>query len=132
VLSDLASAIADSARLVSDFGVAGDRRELFGQVTWVPTAWGALSEAACGGDRAPPQDHAAVSKARRLASAHCTARSGGLPLDRKLEGVVCIRLDAILVTAHADKTAPGRTSTGAAGTSTAPIACAFSAARSRS
>jgi len=36
VLSDLACAIADGARLISDFRVMGDQWELFGQVASVP------------------------------------------------------------------------------------------------
>ena len=48
-----------------------------------------------------------MSKARRHAWAHGTARHGGLPpvrvADRRLEGVTCIRLDATVVTAHSDK-----------------------------
>src|SRR5215471_11985287 len=49
VLSDLACAVADGARAISDFRVMGDQRELFGQVASVPTAWRALKEAAAGG-----------------------------------------------------------------------------------
>src|ERR1700720_3752705 len=44
VFSDLACAIADGARVISDFRVMGDQRELFGPVASVPTAWRALSE----------------------------------------------------------------------------------------
>jgi hypothetical protein len=43
VLSDLACAIADGARVISDFRVMGDQRELFGQVASVPAAWRALT-----------------------------------------------------------------------------------------
>jgi hypothetical protein len=52
VMADLACAIADGARVISDFRVIGDQRELFGPVASVPTAWRALKEAAAGGDRA--------------------------------------------------------------------------------
>ena len=52
VFADLACAIADGARVISDFRVMGDQRELFGPVASVPTAWRALKEAAAGGDRA--------------------------------------------------------------------------------
>jgi len=107
VFSDLACAIADGARVISDFRVMGDQRELFGQVASVPTAWRALKEIAGGGDRARRKVTAAVSKARRHAWAHGIARHGGLPpvqvADRKLEGVTCIRLDATVVTAHSGK-----------------------------
>ena len=102
----LACAIADGARVISDFRVMGDQRELFGQVASVPTAWRALREiAAGGGDRRRPRS--SVAKARRHAWAQGIARHGGLPAvqvaDRKLEGVTCIRLDATVVTAHSDK-----------------------------
>ena len=107
VLSDLACAIADGARVISDFRVMGDQRELFGPVASVPTAWRALKEIAAGGDRRRRKVTAAVNKARRHAWAQGIARHGGLPpvrvADRKLEGVTCIRLDATVVTAHSDK-----------------------------
>ena len=45
VMADLACAIADGARVISDFRVMGDQRELFGPVASVPTAWRALKEA---------------------------------------------------------------------------------------
>ena len=102
VFSDLACAIADGARVISDFRVMGDQRELFGPVASVPTAWRALKETAAGGDRRRRKITAAVNKARRHAWAHGIARHGGLPpvrvADRRLEGVTCIRLDATVVT----------------------------------
>ena len=49
VLSDLACAIADGARVISDFRVMGDQRELFGPVASVPTAWRTLKEIAAAG-----------------------------------------------------------------------------------
>jgi hypothetical protein len=104
VFSDLACAIADGARVISDFRVMGDQRELFGPVASVPTAWRALKEIAAGGDRRRRKVAAAVNKARRHAWAHGIARHGGLPpvkvADKKLEGVTCIRLDATVVTAR--------------------------------
>jgi hypothetical protein len=107
VLSDLACAIADGARVISDFRVMGDQRELSGPVASVPTAWRALSEIARGGDRRRRRITAAVNKARRHAWAHGIARHGALPpvrvADRKLAGVTGIRLDATVVTAHSDK-----------------------------
>jgi len=51
VFADLACAIADGARVISDFRVMGDQGEVIGQVASVPTAWRALKEAAAGGDR---------------------------------------------------------------------------------
>jgi hypothetical protein len=103
VMADLACAIADGARVISDFRVMGDQRELFGPVASVPTAWRALKEAAAGGDRARRKVRTAVNKARRRA----WAQAGPLPpvkiADRQLEGVTCIRLDATVVPAHSDK-----------------------------
>jgi hypothetical protein len=49
VVADLACAIADGARVISDFRVMGDRRELFGLVASVPTAWRTLAEIARAG-----------------------------------------------------------------------------------
>ena len=76
VLSDLACAIADGARVISDFRVMGDQRELFGPVASVPTGWRALKETAAGGDRRRRKVTAAVNKARRHAWAHGIARHG--------------------------------------------------------
>jgi hypothetical protein len=107
VFSDLGCAIADGARVISDFRVMGDQRELLGPVASVPTAWRALREIARGGDRRRRKVTAAVGRARRHAWAQGIARHGGLPpvaiADRKLDGVTCIRLDATVVTAHSDK-----------------------------
>ena len=107
LFADLARAIADGARVISDFRVMGDQRELFGPVASVPTAWRALGEIAAGGDRRRRKVTAAVNAARRYAWARGTARHGVLPLvwvaDRKLGGVTCIRLDATVVPAHSGK-----------------------------
>jgi hypothetical protein len=93
VFSNLACAIADGDRVISDFRVIGDQRELLGPVASVPTAWRALREIADGGDRRRRTVTAAVSRARRHAWAHRIARHGGLPpvrvADRRLEGVTC-------------------------------------------
>ena len=108
MLSDLACAIADGARVISDFRVLGDQRELSGRYASVPTAWRALEETAAGGDRRRRKITAAVNKARRHAWALGIARHGGVPpvrvADRRLEGVTCIRLDATVVTAPAQGT----------------------------
>jgi Transposase DDE domain group 1 len=107
VLADLACSIADGARVISDFRVMADQRELFGLVASVPTAWRTLKEIARGGQRAETRVIAAVSTARRHAWAQVTARHGRLPgvrlADRTLEGVTCIRLDATVTFAHSDK-----------------------------
>ena len=46
VFTDLACAIADGARVISDFRVMGDQGEVFGPVASVPTAWRTLKESA--------------------------------------------------------------------------------------
>jgi hypothetical protein len=79
VFADLACAIADGARVISDFRVMGDQRELFGPVASVPTAWRALSEMASRGDRGRRKVTAAVNQARRHAWAQGAARHGALP-----------------------------------------------------
>ena len=107
VLADLACSIADGARVISDFRVMGDQRELFGLVASVPTAWRTLQEAAQGGTRAGARLTAAVNTARHHAWAQVIARHGALPgvrvADKVLHGVTCIRLDATVVAAHSDK-----------------------------
>ena len=107
VMADLACAVADGARVISDFRVMRDQRELFGLVASVPTAWRTLAEIARGGARADRRITAAVNTARRHAWAQVAARHGALPgvrlADRTLEGVVCIRLDATVTFAHSDK-----------------------------
>ena len=96
--ADLACAIADGARVISDFRVMRDQAELFGLVASVPTAWRTLKEIARGGKRADQRITVAVNAARRQAWAQAVARHGALPgvrvADRTLEGVTCIRLDA--------------------------------------
>src|SRR5213082_645727 len=74
VLADLACAIADGARVISDFRVMGDQRELFGLVASVPTVWRTLDEIARGGERALGKITAAVNAARRRAWAQIAAR----------------------------------------------------------
>src|ERR1700760_1328591 len=103
VFAALACAIADGARVISDFRVMGDQRELLGPVASVPTAWRALKEAACGGDRGRRKVTAAVNKARRAAGAPAGPPPPVRVADRILEGVTCIRLDATVVPAHSDK-----------------------------
>ena len=107
VLADLACAIADGARVISDFRVMADQGELFGLVASVPTAWRTLKEIAAAGPRAEKRIIAAVNTARRDAWAQVAARHGALPgirlADRTLDGVTCIRLDATVTPAHSDK-----------------------------
>jgi hypothetical protein len=107
VLADLACAIGDGARVVSDFRVMSDQRELFGKVASVPTVWRTLDEIASGGTRAGRRITVAVNKARRHAWEQIVARHGALPgvrlADRTLNGVTCIRLDATVTPAHSGK-----------------------------
>ena len=77
--ADLACAIADGARVISDFRTMSDQRELFGLVASVPTAWRTLAEIARGGTRADKRITQAVNTARRHAWAQVTARHGALP-----------------------------------------------------
>src|SRR5260370_6588964 len=56
VFADLACAIADGARVISDFRVMGDQDEVFGQVASVPTPSRTLNDAAA--PRDPPPHNA--------------------------------------------------------------------------
>ncbi len=104
VLADLACAIADGARVISDFRVMSDQTELFGLLASVPTTWRTLKEIAGWGKRAERRITVPVNGARRFAWAQICARHGALPgvrlADRTLEGVTCIRLDATVTVAH--------------------------------
>src|SRR5258707_15531084 len=80
VTADLACAIADGARVISDFRVMSDQRELFGLVASVPTAWRTLKEIARGGIPGGRGDTQAVKTARRRAWALAPARPLPLPL----------------------------------------------------
>jgi Transposase DDE domain group 1 len=107
VIADLACVIADGGEVISDFRVLADQREVHGLVASVPTAWRTLSEIAAGGPRVQARMARAVNAARRNAWRAIAARHGGIPgvrvADKMLEGVICIRLDASVVTCHSDK-----------------------------
>ena len=107
VTADLACTIADGAEVISDFRVLAGQRDLHGLVASVPTAWRTLSEIASGGSRTQARMARAVNAARRQAWAAIVARHGAIPgvrvADKMLEGVICIRLDASVVTCHSDK-----------------------------
>jgi len=107
VLTDLSCAIADGARVISDFRTMTDQQELFGPVASVPTVWRTLDEIAEGGKPAQDRITAAVDTARRWAWTRIEARHGAIPgiriADKTLEGVVGIRLDATVTPAHSDK-----------------------------
>jgi hypothetical protein len=78
VVSDLACAIADGARVISDFRVMSDQRELFGLVA-VPTAWRTMAEIARGGTRADRRITQAVNTARRHAGRRWWPGTGRCP-----------------------------------------------------
>ena len=107
VTADLACAIADGAEVISDFRVLAGQRDLHGLVASVPTAWRTLNEIASGGPRTQARITRAVNAARRQAWAAIVARHGAIPgvrvADKVLEGVICIRLDASVVTCHSEK-----------------------------
>jgi len=107
VTADLACTIADGAEVISDFRILADQRDLHGLVASVPTAWRTLNEIASGGPRLQTRIAKAVNAARRQAWAAIEARHGAIPgvrvADKVLEGVICIRLDASVVTCHSDK-----------------------------
>jgi hypothetical protein len=104
VAADLACTIGDGAEVISDFRVLADQRDLHGLVASVPTAWRTLNEIASGGPRAQARITRAVNAARRQAWAAIVARHGAIPgvrvADKMLDGVICVRLDAIVVTCH--------------------------------
>ena len=107
VLADLACAIADGARVISDFRVMCDQA---GAVRAGGVGADGVADAEGdrrGGTRAERRITAAVNAARRFAWAQVAARHGTLPgvrlADKTLEGVTCIRLDATVTFAHSDK-----------------------------
>src|SRR5882672_4815784 len=85
VLADLACAIADGARVISDFRVMSDQRELFGLVASVPTAWRTLAEITRGGARADRRITAAVCVGAGRGAARRAARDppGGQDAGRR-------------------------------------------------
>jgi hypothetical protein len=107
VLADLATVIAGGAEVISDFAVLGGLREVTGPVASVPTVWRTLNEIAAGGPRAQARITRAVNAARRQAWAGIAVRHGAIPgvavADKKIEGVICIRLDATLTPACSEK-----------------------------
>jgi Transposase DDE domain group 1 len=107
VLADIACAVADGARAVSDFRVLADQKDAFGQVASVPAAYRTLEEIADGGTGTQKKLTAAVNVARRQAWGQGIARHGKLPgvrvADTTLAGVTGIRLDATVTFAHSDR-----------------------------
>lgn len=107
VLADISCAIADGARVISDFRVITDQAEAFGKVASVPTAYRTLDEIAKGGQKTERKLTVAVNKARRHAWSQGVARHGKLPgiriADKMLDEVTGIRIDATVTFAHSDK-----------------------------
>src|SRR5690348_4174647 len=79
VLADLACAIADGARVISDFRVMSDQAELFGLVASVPTAWRTLAEIARAGSRADRRGLGGGKAAPRQAWGQVGGRPGAAP-----------------------------------------------------
>ena len=109
VLADLACAIADGARVISDFRVMGDQAGgvRAGRVGADGVA-DAEGDRAGGGTADRRKLTAAVNTARRYAWAQVVARHGGAARrsgsrTRSWTGVTCIRLDATVTPAHSDK-----------------------------
>ena len=104
VLRDVAVAIADGGRDISDVAVLGEQPRLFGPVASVPTVWRSLNELHA-------QDLAAITAARNAIRPRVweaiAARHGGIPSAPTCYGdlgeVIVIRIDASLIDAHSDK-----------------------------
>ena len=92
VLTDLAVAIADGARAISDLAVLRDQPSLFGPVASTATAWRAL-------DRVSGAHLADLRTGRGVARAAAWA-AGAAP---DLGGELFLDIDATIVIAHSDK-----------------------------
>ena len=102
VFADLACAIADGARVISDFRVMGDQRELFAPVASVPTAWRALSESPPAGP-GPAECHCCGEQGAAARVGAGRTAAAGPDRGPGPQGTACIRLDATVVQAHSDK-----------------------------
>jgi Transposase DDE domain group 1 len=104
VLRDVAVAIADGGRDISDVAVLVEQPRLFGPVASIPTVWRSLNEL----DAA---DLAAITVVRNKVRAGVweaiAARHGAIPpaptCYGDLGGVIVIRIDASLIDSHSDK-----------------------------
>lgn len=92
VLADLAVAVADGARSISDLAGLRDRPDLFGLVASPATTWRALDRVSEG--------HLGRLRDGR-AAARATAWAAGAGPD--LAGELCLDFDATIVIAHSDK-----------------------------
>ncbi|MEU6701762.1 transposase [Pseudonocardia sp. NPDC046786] len=104
VLVDLAVAVADGARTVSEIDVLRDQRELFGQVASDSTCWRLLDRlddtalAQLAAARARAREVVWDQRAERHGRAFPPARVAGRDLD-----VLIIDLDASIVICHSEK-----------------------------
>ncbi len=111
VLVDLAVAVADGARTISDVAVLGDQDELFGPVASGSTCWRLLDQIADPSEldaesllpaiaraRAASRDVVWAQRAESVGAAYPPARAAG----RELAGIV-LDVDASIVVAHSDK-----------------------------
>ena len=89
VLADLAVAIADGGRTISDLRALSDQPALFGEVASVSTAWRALEAI----------DEAAL---KRIAAARAAARAAAWAAGMD-PGFYVIDIDGTLVSSHSDK-----------------------------
>lgn len=92
VLADLAVAIADGGRSISDLAALRDQPSLFGPVASTATAWRAL-------DRVSDQ-HLVALRAGRAAARQTAWAAGAAP---DLSGELYLDFDATIVVAHSDK-----------------------------
>jgi hypothetical protein len=95
VLRDVAVMLADGGDCLSDLAVLRDQPEVFGPVASHATAWRTLEAVA-----ADEFGLDAVRAARAAARRRAWALAGGPPT---VDGLVCVDIDATLVTAHSDK-----------------------------
>jgi hypothetical protein len=104
VLVDMAVAVADGARTISDVAVLADQAELFGPVASDSTCWRLLDQldttalAAVASARAAAREVVWAQRAERTGELLPVARAAG----RELPGLV-IDLDASIVVCHSEK-----------------------------
>jgi Transposase DDE domain group 1 len=92
VLVDLAVAVADGAKSISDLAALRDAPGLFGPVASTSTAWRALDRVS--------EVHLGRLRAGRAAARAAAWAAGAAP---DLSGELCLDLDATIVIAHSDK-----------------------------
>ncbi|GAA1553279.1 IS1380 family transposase [Brevibacterium picturae] len=107
VLVDLGVSIADGAEVISGIDAVGESSQLYGPVASVSTTWRALGEIAAAGQAGRRRIARAVAKTRAHVWDLIAGRHGELPpirvADREITGMVGIRIDATLITAHSEK-----------------------------